>query len=938
MRASAWGTCPVERVGFLETGSDRNLMTGLAPRTRKEPRGTGAGSTYNPLIFVTLTAGTRLGPYEVLAPVGAGGMGEVYRARDPRLGRDVAVKVLPAAFSADPERLHRFEQEARAAAALNHPNILAVHDIGQHDSSPYIVSELLEGETLRGRLSGGALPVRKAVEHAIQIAHGLAAAHEKGITHRDLKPENVFVTSDGRVKILDFGLAKLTQAEPAVSALSALPTTPPDTVPGVVLGTIGYMAPEQVRGLAADHRSDIFAFGAILYEMLSGQRAFRGDTAADTMGAILANDPPELPTAERHIPPPLERIVDRCLEKNPTARFQSTKDLAFALEALAAHSGAAEAVSASPALGNRERLAWLVAGALLLVGALSVPFAVVHFREPVADDRAIRLVMLAPEKATVLRTPPAVSPDGRRVALIADLEGKTQIWVRPLESGTAQPLAGTDGADSPFWSPDSRFIAFFAGGQLKKIDASGGPPQTLCDAPFGGGGAWNRDGVIVFAPTASAPLHRVSSSGGASTPVTTLDTSSGEFSHRGAGFLPDGRHFLFFVRGGEKQGINVGSLDTKDRRLLVNAASAGVYASPGYVLFIKERSLMAQRLDIRSLQLWGEAFSVAEPVGFSPTTIGLGTFSVSDNGVLVYASGGGADRQLAWFDRAGKLIERIGPSMSLFDVALAPDLKRAAIQGPALPNQDILIVDLVRGVPSRLTFHSAAEDFPVWAPDGSRILFSSTRNGVPDLYQKVSSGVGNEEVLLQSSTPKNPTDWSRDGRFILYENVDAKNGADIWVLPLSGDRKPEVFSQTPFAEGMARFSPDGKWVAYVSDESTRPEVYVQSFPPSAEKWQVSTNGGSTPRWRRDGKELFYLTADSRIMSVEVKAGAAGFEVSLPKVLFEAPVDTPFGGSRYDVSPDGQRFLVNAPAENTSSASMTVVVNWQEELKRRVPSK
>lgn len=434
--------------------------------------------------------------------------------------------------------------------------------------------------------------------------------------------------------------------------------------------------------------------------------------------------------------------------------------------------------------------------------------------------------------------------------------------------------------------------------------------------------------MIIFAPDLSGPLHRVSASGGASTPVTTLDASAGEIAHRLPSFLPDGRRFLFFVVvGGEKQGIYVGSLENTDRRLLLNGLSAGTFANPGYMLFVKERSLMAQALDLANLQLAGEAFPIAESVGIYAAGLASGTFSVSDNGALVYGTGNSGDRQLTWFGRTGKLIERIGPPMTFFDVALAPDQKRAAIQGPVLPNQDILVVDLARGVPSRLTFHAATEDFPVWSPDGSHVMFSSTRDGGTDIYQKVSSGAANEEPLVKSSAPKNPTDWSRDGRFILYDVIDPKNRNDLWVRPLFGDPKPQPFLQTPFAERMARFSSDGKWVAYVSNESGRDEVYVQSFPASGGKWQVSTNGGFTPRWRRDGRELFYIAPDRKIMSVEVKAGATTVEVSSPTGLFEAPVDAPGGTNRYDVSPDGQRFLVNAPAETTSSSSMTVVLNW-----------
>jgi eukaryotic-like serine/threonine-protein kinase len=875
---------------------------------------------------VALISGTRLGPYEIQSPIGAGGMGEVYKARDTRLDRTVAVKVVPAAFATDFERRQRFEQEARAAAALNHPNILAVHDIGQHDSAPFIVSELLEGETLRERLSGGALPVRKAVEYAIQIARGLAAAHEKGITHRDLKPENIFITADGRVKILDFGLAKLTQAEPVLTGLSALPTTPPHTVPGVVLGTIGYMAPEQVRGLTADHRSDIFAFGTILYEMLSGQRAFRGDTSMDTMTAILKEDPADLPLAERHIPSALERIVDRCLEKSPASRFKSADDLAFALEALSSQADATTPVIAAAPLRNRHWLRWLVAGALLLAGAVSLPFAVVYFREPARDDRQIRFTVLAPDRATLSNVPPSISPDGRRVAFVANLDGKTQLWIRAINSTNAQPLLGTDDADYPFWSPDSRSIAFFADGKLKKIDASGGPAQTLSDVPTltARGGTWNRDGVIVFG-AAAGPLRRVSSAGGTPSLLTELDLSGGEVAHRNPSFLPDGRHFLFFVQGRQdKQGIYLGSLETKRGALLVRGDSSGVYAPPGYLIFARERTLMGQRFDVQTLALGGDAFPVAEPVGlYNQNTA---TFSVSDNTVLAFASAYG-DRQLAWFDRTGKLLERIGSSTSFFDVALSPDERRAAIQSG---NNDIWVVDLARaGVPSRLTFDAGVEDLPVWSPDGSLVLFNSTAAGTADLYSKPSTGAGKEEVILKSPGVKRATDWSRDGRFILYDNDDPNSASDLWVLPLFGEKKPEPFLQTPFAEQQARFSPDGKWIAYISNESGTAEVYVQSFPASGGKWQVSTRGGFTPRWRGDGRELFYLAPDRRIMAVEVRTTGTTLEVSAATPLFQAPVDvvSAVATNRYAVSADGRRFLINAPVETTSSAPITIVVNW-----------
>ncbi|HMG32761.1 MAG TPA: protein kinase, partial [Blastocatellia bacterium] len=619
---------------------------------------------------MSLATGTRFGPYEIISPLGAGGMGEVYRARDTRLGREVAVKVLPSSFSDDEQRLHRFEQEACATGALNHPNILAIHDVGKHDGSSYVVSEPLEGETLRERMAGTALPQRKAIEYSLQIARGLAAAHEKGIVHRDLKPDNIFITKDGRVKILDFGLAKLT--EPAVGqSKTDLPTRRIDTDPGMVLGTVGYMSPEQVRGRPVDHRADIFSFGAILYEMLTGKRAFHGESAAETMSAILREDPPDLSESNKNVSPALERVVGHCLEKNPEERFHSARDLAFAIEALSGSTPTSTQTAATPTLGprwikRRELIAWIAAAIFLLALLAVLPIVIVHLRRAPSETTAAatRFLIYPPEKAT-FSGPFTVSPDGRRVALRCTSEGKTLLWVRALNSLTAQPLAGTEDATLPFWSPDSRFIGFFSGGKLKKIEATGGPAQPLCDAPQGSsGGAWNAEGVIIFHPRFSDALYRVSAAGGAPAPLTTLDASRKEVAHVYPQFLPDGRRFIYLAISAQREnsGIFVGSLDSKETKLLVNAYQAAAYARPGYLLFMRERTLMAQSFDADRLELRGEPFPVAEQVDLPMTSEPrYAYFSVSETGVLVYRRGSSRNFQLTWFDRSGKQLGTVGP-------------------------------------------------------------------------------------------------------------------------------------------------------------------------------------------------------------------------------------------------------------------------------------
>jgi eukaryotic-like serine/threonine-protein kinase len=729
-----------------------------------------------------------------------------------------------------------------------------------------------------------------------------------------------------------------------------------------VLGTIGYMSPEQVRGLAADHRSDIFAFGATLYEMLSGQRAFRGDTAMDAMTAIVKEDPPDLPTAERHISPALARIVERCIEKNPAARFQSTRDLAFALEASSAPSGPTEAVVGIVATPRKRAwLAWMIATiSTTALVAMLVLESVFYVRRGPTDTPVYRTLILPPAGVNWSIDVPSnrfvLSPDGRRLAFVASgADGHRLLWVRPLDTLIAQPLAGTDGVAMPFWSPDSRFIAFNAGGLLKKIDVSGGPPVTITESNVNNQGSWNRDDVILFAPK-TGPLFRVPASGGTPSPVTRLDGVSGDTTHWNSFFLPDGRHFLYHAVGSKTAGPNyaraiyVGSLDPMEQsRLLLEGGSNAKYALR-YVLFMRDDTVMAQPFDADRLELTGEAVPIADHVQTGGASGRTGAFSVSQTGVLAYQTGSGEVRsQPIWFDRAGTQISVLGDQADYSGVELSPDGTRAAVAilDPARSTRDLWVYDVARGLRTRFTFDPGDEGFPIWSPDGNRIAFSSARTGSGaspagfggriSLFVKAASGVGSEELLLTDALNVSPTSWSRDGRFVLYFNSvgGSSSGTDLRVLPVSGERRTSVFLQTPFNEGAGQFSPDGRWIAYQSNESGRDEVYVAPFPGPGGKWQISPAGGTFPRWRRDGTELYYLAPNNNLMAAQVNGAGSAFQVGTVRALFQARprFGTAAFGTPYDVSADGQRFLVNTVIQEATSEPITLVVNWTAALKK-----
>jgi Tol biopolymer transport system component len=858
-------------------------------------------------------------------------MGEVYRARDARLGRDVALKILPESFTQDADRLHRFEQEARAVAALNHPNILAVFDIGRHSGSPFLVSELLEGESLRSVLDRGALPQRKTIEYGVQIAHGLAAAHEKGIVHRDLKPENIFVTKDGRIKILDFGLAKLAQNTSADSDEATL--TGLHTAVGVVMGTAGYMAPEQVRGQPADPRTDIFAFGAVLYEMLSGVRAFRRDTTAETMTAVLKDDPPEMPDPARLVSPALDRIVRRCLEKNPEQRFQSARDLSFALSALSGSETSAFG-RAMAAPRRRPHLLWLSA-ALALAAVAGVTWFVA--RRPAPTTR-MQFALAVPDEMSISHM--ALSRDGSMLVFVSPEEstGLPMIYVQRVGSPSVTLLPGTQGASFPFWSPDGANVAFFANGKLQKTAISGGAPQVLVGALAARGGSWGNKGVIIYAPDAQSPLQRINADGTGMAPLTQSIRTADDQSHRWPLFLPDGDHFLFWagnfgnLKDDRLSGIYASSLAGKQRKLVALCHSSFGYDAHNLFYADDQRQLVSIAFDASAATVSGSTTVIANVVGFQPSTY-WSAFAVAPNGTVIYnTSVGAAQSALTWVDRSGKELGRIGAPGVMANPTLSPDGSRVAldISDEKANNVDIWIESTTGAGNSRFTFEPTEEVAGVWSRDGHMLAYRMADADGASLYLKPATGLERERkrFTIPSSSMDDliPNSWSLDDQQILFTRQTSL-GDHLELLPAAGG-EPTRFLTSKGSETNGQISPDGKWVAYSSDESGNWEIYVTSFPAAAGKWQVSRGGGTEPRWRGDGNEIFYLGSNGMLMAVSVN-GASAFVTGTPAPLFQIYGRAPISSTdvfTYDVAKDGKRFLVNRFVKPEHVAPLTILLN------------
>ncbi len=896
---------------------------------------------------MALSPGVRLGPYEILDALGAGGMGEVYRARDTRLERTVAIKILPAQFSDDPVRKQRFEREAKTISSLNHPHICVLHDIGNQDGVDYLVMECVEGETLAKRLEKGPLPLEQVLKYGAEIADALDRAHRSGIVHRDLKPANIMLTPTG-MKLLDFGLAK-----PAVpmTTLATLTTTAPKQSPvtqeGTIVGTFEYMSPEQVEGKEVDCRSDIFSLGAVLYQMLTGRKAFQGKSQLSVASAILDKEPEPISSVKPLTPPALDHAVRRCLAKDPEERWQAARDLALELKWIAESSSQTTLTSNTPGHTLRTRwkrtVAWSVGSFILAAVATS---AVRNWnRAPSLPPRTISrfTITLPPGRQLAgLDGGPvvALSPDGARLAYVARQGGGAQLlYLRPMDGLEAQAIPGTEDAVGPFFSPDGQWLGFFAANKLKKISVNGGPAQTLGDVPMGRGASWSDQGVIALSPTNNSSLRQMPDTGGSSQPLTRFN--KGEIGHRWPDFMPGGKALLFAAAvtnfSWNHAQLAIQSLATGERRNLIPEATQPRFASSGHLIYAQGANLMAAAFDSQRLSVMGPGVPVVEGV-LASTTTGAAQYSISATGSLAYVPGSDVSAQcgLVWVSRNGTEQPISAPVRAYLFPKISPEGGRVAVDIREQESQ-IWLYDLIRGTLTRFTFEGSLSLSGVWAPDGKRLAIQSNKNGPLNIYLQPADGSSGLEQLTTSDSLQFPASWSRDGQLLAFGEINPNSGYDIWVLRLS-DRKAQPFLQTRFNESVPQFSPDGHWLSYVSDESGRWEIYVQPYPGPGGKWQISTDGGMEPVWNRNGREIFYRKGD-KMMAVDISTQPS-FSAGKPRILFEGRYErTPATGPNYDVSPDGQRFLMLKPSEQEVAAptQINVVLNWFEELKRRVPT-
>ncbi|ABF39268.1 serine/threonine protein kinase [Candidatus Koribacter versatilis Ellin345] len=890
---------------------------------------------------MAVAPGTKLGPYEIQSQLGAGGMGEVYRAKDLRLDRSVAIKVLPGHLSSNPELKERFVREARAISSLNHPRICTLHDVGQQEGVDFLVMEFLEGESLAQRLQKGALPIKEVLKIGVEVSEALEVAHRAGIVHRDLKPGNIMLTKTG-AKLMDFGLAKAvestmaagTSSAPLLSGaptMSGLSPLSPLTMAGAVVGTVQYMAPEQVEGKLADARSDIFALGATLYEAATGKRAFDGKSQIAVANSILEKDPEPASTLNPQVPRGVDHVIARCLAKDPEQRWQTARDLGLELGWSAQASPSSTQIT--PVKRRSQSLPWIVSGALALLLLVAL-FSWLNRSSPATQAQ----YFAAPFTFTARDL--TIAPNGHTVAVVGyrSEAHKNGIFLYELGSQNVRLVPDTDGASFPFWSADGLSLGFFADGKLRRVDIAGGPAQTLCDAPGGRGGTWNKDGVIVFTPSGAlrTGLWRISAAGGKPEQLTTPDASKGEDGHRWPVFLPDGQHYIYTIFNNtvhtEFAGLAVGALGSKEQHFLLHAISNGSYAAPGYLLYYRDNTLFAQRFNATKLQLEGEPAALLSDLQYMPR-IQRATFSSTGTGaVLAQLRTGNAVSQLTWFDRSGKSLGDVADPDYFGALSLSPNGQSLAVDkvDSGSQNTDVWLLDLHGGAPRRITFDPSIDALPVWSPAASEIAFVTNRELHFSVYRKSVDGHATESVLINDLPDNYPNDWSRDGKYFLYVH-----GTGLWYLTFSDMTKKEFLNAGTSALKTGHFSPDGKWIAYASNESGKWEIYVTSFPDAKGKWEISSGGGEQPHWRGDGKELYYLSSSAKMMAVPVTTGA-NFSAGTPAALFQADPRELVATTEqvgYDVSSDGQKFLINSAIRNGESQQVTVILNWNEKLNK-----